>query len=1066
MRTILLLFAAMAAYGQVQGGGYQIPGAAGGTGGAPTGPAGGVLSGTYPDPGVANSINLPGVPTAPTAAAANNSTQLATTAYVDRVATTVTGPYFICAKANGSTCGNDDPASAWFGNATPSPTISDANDGLTVATPLRTIAGLAAKLNIAGFQIGQNTIPKVWFAKAANTGTDCYPSAGVNFNIPTASKMSQSIIERAIQVQYPLSYLYLYGDAITPANVAIVGNTCGVSSSIGTALYALSFENMAFRVNGMLLEGFGTANTLATPPSMIQSTGTAAGYVDNVTMIGDRTGASSDRMDGIGAYEFGSTIRMGGNVTMTNVLHGLAGYNGGTAYTWDGLATPSQNTTYLFSAAQPGAGWFAFGGGQVIPDHIDWTASGTGAYDWIAAFLGGLVWEAEASHPATDCPPIVNPGINQTGGCIFGTLSAPNMAAYQRSRSWGYIDVDGVNYSEGSTVVNNQPVLHTYTDASGHAKEYGTQGTTFAKLTGPSTPNGGGCYDIFQSTGPVYNSTCAMTTLNFLGTTSGFASFGVAAAAGSPNKILWPTTTGAANSVWQTDGNSPQQTSWQATSGTGNIARVVNPAFTTPNLGTPSAVNLANGTALPDGGLSLTNVTTNDVSTSKHGFAPILPNDATKFLNGVGGYTVPPGSGGTGGGVSGYSGASLTVSGTQFFPPTGGGLPSATETDVDLGAPAAAVIGNLYVETNVAVGVGTTLTFTFRKNASDQTVTCAISGASSTKCNDSTHSFTPATADLITLKSVVTGTPIVGTLNVMFNYTYGTTSTGLLTFNSRGATNVVPTTGDYTCAQTTNCVVTAPPQYAASNNAITFPALPNSYTLDVNSPYIQNAGIRRQSSIAVNGSGGFTNFSTGSTITGSGANDVPTSTAPDMTHVPVANGSGVGVISNALDHRTGRTNGMALTCLTANTVITAIRTVSCGFTSSTLAQALANDVPGSFSMAYVGFSTTGTYTGLTDTTHYVFCTVDGTTQHCTAFTSGNTSTGTNVLFDTAPHVFRVFEDKPNSQYTGCVDNACVSSASNNPASGTNLQAVTGSFGISAASGNWQFAIAQVFEDWK
>lgn len=41
-----------------------------------------------------------------------------------------------------------------------------------------------------------------------------------------------------------------------------------------------------------------------------------------------------------------------------------------------------------------------------------------------------------------------------------------------------------------------------------------------------------------------------------------------------------------------------------------------------------------------------TDITTLDVSTSAHGLTPKLPNDATKFLNGVGGYTVPPGSGG------------------------------------------------------------------------------------------------------------------------------------------------------------------------------------------------------------------------------------------------------------------------------------------------------------------------------------------------------------------------------------------------------------------------------------
>jgi hypothetical protein len=43
--------------------------------------------------------------------------------------------------------------------------------------------------------------------------------------------------------------------------------------------------------------------------------------------------------------------------------------------------------------------------------------------------------------------------------------------------------------------------------------------------------------------------------------------------------------------------------------------------------------------------LSVSDITTNNVSSTAHGFAPKVPNDATKFLNGTGAYSVPPGSG-------------------------------------------------------------------------------------------------------------------------------------------------------------------------------------------------------------------------------------------------------------------------------------------------------------------------------------------------------------------------------------------------------------------------------------
>lgn len=42
-----------------------------------------------------------------------------------------------------------------------------------------------------------------------------------------------------------------------------------------------------------------------------------------------------------------------------------------------------------------------------------------------------------------------------------------------------------------------------------------------------------------------------------------------------------------------------------------------------------------------EGMLGFSNITTANVSTTKHGLCPILPNDATKFLNGTGAYTTP-----------------------------------------------------------------------------------------------------------------------------------------------------------------------------------------------------------------------------------------------------------------------------------------------------------------------------------------------------------------------------------------------------------------------------------------
>jgi len=47
--------------------------------------------------------------------------------------------------------------------------------------------------------------------------------------------------------------------------------------------------------------------------------------------------------------------------------------------------------------------------------------------------------------------------------------------------------------------------------------------------------------------------------------------------------------------------------------------------------------------AVTDAQLSTSDITTNNASTTKHGFAPKYPNDATKYLDGSGAYTVPAG---------------------------------------------------------------------------------------------------------------------------------------------------------------------------------------------------------------------------------------------------------------------------------------------------------------------------------------------------------------------------------------------------------------------------------------
>jgi hypothetical protein len=140
----------------------------------------------------------------------------------------------------------------------------------------------------------------------------------------------------------------------------------------------------------------------------------------------------------------------------------------------------------------------------------------------------------------------------------------------------------------------------------------------------------------------------------------------------------------------------------------------------------------------------------------------------------------------------------LTFSGTLYFPIGGGGLSSATETNVDIDSPAAVTIQNLTVQLSTAPGVGNSIAFTWRKNASSQTLTCTISGASATSCSDTTHSFTTASLDLLDIQVVTTGT-VVGTPTVVMAAQVGVAApaTGVTSVsqNSGAAETNLPITG-------------------------------------------------------------------------------------------------------------------------------------------------------------------------------------------------------------------------------------------------------------------------------
>ncbi len=143
-------------------------------------------------------------------------------------------------------------------------------------------------------------------------------------------------------------------------------------------------------------------------------------------------------------------------------------------------------------------------------------------------------------------------------------------------------------------------------------------------------------------------------------------------------------------------------------------------------------------------------------------------------------------SGTAGGGVVVYSGlAGVALTGTLFFPIGGGSQASTTETTVDADIQASTTISRLGANISTALGVGNSVVFTWRKNASDQTLTCTISGASATSCGDSVNSFSVVPGDLLSIKAVFSGTIVVAPVFVLSTQT-GTLATGLINTGTTG----------------------------------------------------------------------------------------------------------------------------------------------------------------------------------------------------------------------------------------------------------------------------------------
>jgi hypothetical protein len=161
--------------------------------------------------------------------------------------------------------------------------------------------------------------------------------------------------------------------------------------------------------------------------------------------------------------------------------------------------------------------------------------------------------------------------------------------------------------------------------------------------------------------------------------------------------------------------------------------------------------------------VTFTDITTNDASTTKHGYLKKLPNDATKFLDGTGAFAVPPGTG-----IFRISQCSVSGTTAQRFSNEGNSSQS-TEAICQFVCPFTGTMKNLYVVKNTA-GVSGNCTWVIRKNGADTALTCvtAAGGGAGTVNSDTTHTVAVTAGDLLAVATTNSTTGASGVHTVTF----------------------------------------------------------------------------------------------------------------------------------------------------------------------------------------------------------------------------------------------------------------------------------------------------------
>jgi len=436
---------------------------------------------------------------------------------------------------------------------------------------------------LAGSVANATTTPAITLSTSVNgvvKGNGTGFSAAVNSDLPVMT----SSVGGAVPTPPNNTTTFLRGDGTwaTPTS----GGTPGGSTT------QLQYNNAGVfgGIAGATTDG--NVVTLTTPnlgtPTTINLTNATNMPLTGITGFG--TGVATAL--GVNVGSAGAPILFNGALgtpssgTLTNAsglpISGIAGLGSGVG-TW--LATPSSANLAAAVSDETGSGALVFGtnpaisgptvtGGSIDNAPIGASTRSTGAFTTLAA--NGAVTLSGIPSSGT----IASSICATSGGALIAQAGA-NCYAGGSAAAGG--NNTNVQYNSSGVLAGSDNWVFNGTDTMG----IGAAGSVVGKI------------EFFNATS---GSVILQAATGALGSTV------LTLPAGSTTLIGAGTTATFTNKTFDTagTGNSFLINGVAATTntGTGAVVRAVSPAFTTPDLGTPSAVNLANATGLPLSGLS------------------------------------------------------------------------------------------------------------------------------------------------------------------------------------------------------------------------------------------------------------------------------------------------------------------------------------------------------------------------------------------------------------------------------------------------------------------------------